>query len=531
MMRRTDVRSGARRAVGCALAIPGLLLAMAAGEASAAKRLVVALPAEVVILDPPQYSDLNSERVMSQIFDPFIQVAEDGFRKVPGLVERWDISSDGLTYTFRLRRGVKFHDGSPWTAEAAKFNFDRQMDKNHPYYGTGTWTRAASYLVPFIERLEVVDELTLRMVLKARNAVMLDYLSHGMARMASMEAIKKWGKDFPAHPVGTGPFRFVSWEKGVRLVLEKNPQYWGGTPKVDELVFLAIPEASARFVAVKTGTADMTIDVPVDELAGLQRDQQFRVDMIPSTQVLFIVFNTKTKPLDDIRVRRALNLAVDKDTIVNEILKGTGVSARGPISPAFGDLFDRNLQGFPYAPDRAKQLLREASWPADRTLTFNVPESGSGMQAPQAIGTMIQANLQAVGVRTTMRTFEWGAYLTKFRAGEYDLGMLSWNLGVVGDPIIMLSGLLHSGGAPPKGWNSGGYAKPEVDGILDGYRNELVPARRGDLIRQVQRLTQDDPPWIYVDHQILPVVTSRKVKNLRVHPSLLFLLVGVDIEG
>jgi peptide/nickel transport system substrate-binding protein len=345
-----------------------------------------------------------------------------------------------------------------------------------------------------------------------------------------MEAIKKWGRDFPAHQVGTGPFRFVSWQKGVRLVLEKNPGYWGGAPRLDELVFVALPEAATRFVAVKTGTADLTIDVPVDELANLQRAPGFRVELIPSTQVLFVAFNMRMKPLDDVRVRRALNLAVDKETIVTQVLKGTGVSARGPISPAFGELFDRSLPGFPYAPDRARQLLQEAAWPADRVLTFTVPESGSGMQAPQAIGTMIQANLQAVGVRTAVRTFEWGTYLARFRAGEYDLGMLAWNLGAVGDPVVMLSGLVHSGSLPPKGWNSGGYAKQELDGLLDAYRRELIPARRAELLRQAQRLTQEDPPWIYVDHQILPVVMSRRVKNVRVHPSLLFVLSRADVE-
>lgn len=524
----------ARIAVSGLLAVVFGLIALLVGsttEAVAAKRLVVALPAEVVNLDPPQYADNNSEHVMSQIFEPFIQIAEDGFRKVPGLLERWEISGNGLVYTFRLRKGVTFHDGSPWTAEVAKFNFDRQMDKNHPYYGMGTWTRAGSYLIPFIERIEVVDEVTLRMVLKARNALILDYLSHGSARMASMEAIKKWGKDFPAHPVGTGPFKFATWEKGVRLVLQRNPSYWGGPPSLDELVFLGVPEAAARFVALKTGTADVTIDVPVDELATLQRDPQFKVELIPSTHVLFVVFNMRTKPLDDVRIRRALNLAVDRETIVNDILKGTGVAARGPISPAFGESFDRTLQGFPYAPDRARQLLREASWPADKVLTFAIPESGGGMQAPQAIGTMIQANLQAVGVRTSIQMFEWGTYLSKFRAADFDLGMLSWNLGSVGDPIVLLSGLLHSGNAPPKGWNSGLYKNAEIDGILDGYRNELVPARRTDLLRQVQRTAQDDPPWISVDHQIFAVATSRKVRNLQVSPNLLLRLSKVDIDG
>jgi peptide/nickel transport system substrate-binding protein len=512
-----------------ALLFVGILPAGALAPSRPAKRLVIGLSSEPIMLDPGQYQDLQSLRVISQIFEPFIEVAQDSYRKVPGLVERWQVSSDGLIYTFHLRRGVKFHDGSMWNAEVAKFNFDRQVDRNHPYYSMGTWSRAGTYLVPFIEKIEVADEYTLRMTLKTRNSSILDYLNHGIARMASMEAIKKWGREFPLHPVGTGPFKFVSWEKGVRLVLERNPDHWAGPPQIDQLTFVGIPEAPSRLAALRTGTIDVTLDVPVDDLARLQQDSRFQVKMQPTTQVLFIVFNFRSRLLEDRRIRHALNYAVDKEAIVRDILKNTGVVSKGPISPAFKEYFEPQLHGFPYNPARARQLLADSGWPADRVLTFLVPESGSGMQAPQAIGTVVQANLQAVGVRTRIQTYEWGTYLTRFRAPEGDLSMMSWNP-PVGDPVVMLYSLLHTANTTPRGWNAGFYDNPQVDTIIDSYTQATSNFTRAALLKRLQTITQDDPPWVFIDHEVAGLVMARRVKNLSMHPNFMFIITKADVE-
>jgi peptide/nickel transport system substrate-binding protein len=227
--------------------------------------------------------------------------------------------------------------------------------------------------------------------------------------------------------------------------------------------------------------------------------------------------NNQKKPFDDKRVRQALNYAVNKDAIVNDVLKGTGSPSKGPVLPGTWGA-DGALKAYPYDPDRAKKLLAEAGYPNGFTTTLWVPESGSGMQAPVAMSTVMQSNLKAVGVTVTMQTMEWGAYLAKLRSKEQDLFALSWMAGTE-DPDMVMYPLLHSSQWTPVGPNRALYKNARFDALLTQARVTTDQAKRAQLYKEAQRILIDDAPWVFVDHEIQIAALTKRVQGFKLHPS------------
>src|SRR5256712_2981645 len=398
------------RVVAAVLVVLGLLTVASAAPPKDA--IVIGLLAEPVKMDPAQITDLNSARVTKRIFEGLVGQELGSYKLVPGLAQSWDISKDGLLYTFRLRPSVKFHDGTPFNAEAVKFVFDRQLNDKGPYYATGTYPYVKGFLGN-VAGVEVVDASTVQIKLKAPLTPFLQYLAHQSLFMFSPEALKKWGKEIVKHPVGTGPFKLETWEPGLKVVLSRNDAYWGGAPKIRQAIYVPIIEAQARLVGLKTGDIDLTMDAPPDSLDELRKDPNIAVAESDSSAVWYVTLNTRHPILKDRRVRQALNYAVNKEAIIRDILRGTAIVSRGPISPAYGPYYEENTARYPYDLEKARALLKEAGHANGFELTFLVPESGSGMQSPVEMATVIQANLAQIGVRAKIQAMERGAYLRK----------------------------------------------------------------------------------------------------------------------
>jgi peptide/nickel transport system substrate-binding protein len=508
------------------------LMLMAAGlvsDAAAAPpkdAIVVGLLAEPVTMDPPQITDLNSTRVIKRMFEGLTAQELGTYRIVPGLAERWDISRDGLLYTFHLRPNVKFHDGTPLTAEAVKFCFDRQMNEQGPFYKTGTYPYVKGFLGN-VAGVEVVNPSTVQIRLKSPLTPFLQYLAHHSLYVYSPEALKKWGKDVVKHPVGTGPFKLETWEPGVKVVLTRNDEYWGGAPKIRQAIYVPIIEAQARLSAIKTGEIDLTMDVPPDSLDDLRKDPNIVVAETNSSAVWYVVLNTRHSILKDRRVRQALNYAVNKEAIIRDILKGTAIVAVSPLSPVYGPYAEPGVPRYPYDPEKAKALLKEAGHPNGFDVTFVVPESGSGMQSPVEMGTVIQANLAAVGVRAKIQTMEWGAYLKKYLDGP-DMAEMSWNPSI-GDPDHMMYMLLSSDRFPPA-FNAGFYQNQKVDELLRKARTTIDEKERVLLYREAQKLVTEDAPWIIVDHGKQVIVLRKRVQGFKLHPNFDLVLTQVSLQ-
>jgi peptide/nickel transport system substrate-binding protein len=484
--------------------------------AQPAGTLVVGLVAEPVNLDPPQVTDLNSNRVGRRIVETLVTFPEESTQVVPGLAESWTISKDGLQYTFKLRRGITFHDGTPLNAEAVKFSIERQINPNHPAYKLGKYP-FANFFFGNVKAVEVLSDERVAFLLNEPRASFLAILTAGAASIVSPTAVMKWGPDYPTHPVGTGPFRFASWDRGHRVVLEKNPTYWKYPVKVERVIYRPIVEDQARLTELLTGTLDVIVGVPADFVGQLEQNPKITLLKQVGAHVWYLGMNNQKKPFDDKRVRQALNYAVNKEAIVKDVLKGTGASSRGPVLPGTWGA-DPALKAYPYDPERAKKLLAEAGYPSGFSTTLWVPESGSGMQAPVAMSTVMQSNLKAVGVNVTLQTMEWGAYLAKLRTKEQELFALSWMAGTE-DPDMVMYPLLHSSQWTPVGPNRALYKNPRFDALLQQARLTTDQAKRTQLYREAQRILVDDAPWVFVDHEIQIAALSKRVQGFKLHPS------------
>jgi len=492
------------------LLVPTVVVAQPAGT------LVVGLVAEPVALDPAQVTDLNSNRVGRRVAETLVAFAEGSTQIVPGLAESWTISRDGLQYTFKLRKGVRFHDGTPLDAEAVKFSIERQIVPDHPASKLGKYP-FANYFFGNVKAVEPLDELTVRFILKEPRASFLDVMAAAAASIVSPTAVKKFGLDYGTNPVGTGPFRFASWERGQRVVLEKNPAYWKFPVKVDRVVYRPIVEDQARLTELLTGGLDLIVGVPPDFVAQLESNAKLALLKQVGAHVWYLGLNNEKKPFTDKRVRQALNYAVDKDAIVRDVLKGTGAPSKGPVLPGtWGD--EARLKAFPYDPERAKKLLAEAGYPGGFSTTLWVPESGSGMQSPVAMSTVIQSNLKAVGVNVALQTMEWGAFLAKLRTKEQEMFALSWMAGAE-DPDLVMYPLLHSSQWTPNGPNRAMYRNARFDELLSQARAITDQAKRAEMYREAQRILHDDPPWIFIDHEVQTAAHAKRVQGFRLHPS------------
>ena len=484
--------------------------------AQPAGTLVVGLVAEPVNLDPPQVTDLNSNRVGRRIVETLVTFPEESTQVVPGLAESWTISKDGLQYTFKLRRGIAFHDGTPLNAEAVKFSIERQINPDHPAYKLGKYP-FANYFFGNVKAVEVLSDERVAFLLNEPRASFLAVLTAGAASIVSPTAVMKWGPDYPNHPVGTGPFRFASWDRGQRVVLEKNPAYWKYPVKAERVIYRPIVEDQARLTELLTGGLDLIVGVPADNVGQLEKNPKITLLKQVGAHVWYLGMNNQKKPFDDKRVRQALNYAVNKDAIVNDVLKGTGAASKGPVLPGTWGA-DGALKAYPYDPERAKKLLAEAGYPNGFTTTLWVPESGSGMQAPVAMSTVMQSNLKAVGVNVSLQTMEWGAYLAKLRTKEQELFALSWMAGTE-DPDMVMYPLLHSSQWTPVGPNRALYKNARFDALLQQARLTTDQAKRAQLYKEAQRILIDDAPWVFVDHEIQIAALTKRVQGFKLHPS------------
>jgi peptide/nickel transport system substrate-binding protein len=510
------MRHAARIATSCLLA--SLLALTALGGSASAQTgrdvFVIGMEAEPPGLDPGQALGLHTLRVTHEIFETLVTTPDDSTAIVPGLAESWQTSPDGLAWTFKLRRGVRFHDGTPLDAAAVKFTFDRVIDPAHPFAKSGKWSFVVGYLSS-VKSVEVVDPTTVRLVLKYPTSSLLPLLALPNCAIVSPTAFSKAPADFDTHPVGSGRYRLESWERGSRLVLRRNEDYWGAKGRPQTLVYRALPEANARITELSTGGVDIILPIPPDFVEQLEKTRSVTVYKKTGLTVWYAGFNVDKKPFSDRRVRQALNYAVNKEAITRDILKGTGIVATGPLLPGTW-AYEPAVKKYPFDPATARRLLQEAGYPNGFEAEFWVPESGSGMQAPVEMATVIQANLAAVGVKTQLKTMEWGSYLGKLRTEAPPMFALSWFLKSE-DPDLSMYPLFLSKNSPLP--NRSNYNNAEVDQLLLQARQAPDQGKRAELYRHAQRMIVEDAPWLFVDHEVQVVATRADVKGFRLHPS------------
>ncbi|WP_259779473.1 ABC transporter substrate-binding protein [Aestuariispira ectoiniformans] len=487
--------------------------------------LVVGQIAEPKSLDPQTVTALNDSRILMNIYDGLVRYKDGTLQPVPALAKSWTISDDGLVYTFKLRDGVKFHDGSPFNAEAVKFTFDRMLDEKHPYHNTGPFP--LSFYFSAVDKVVAKDDLTVEFTLKEPYAPFMSNLAQPTGLIVSPEAVKQYGKDFGRHPSGTGAFKFAEWESNAKVVAVRNDDYWGGAPKLEAVVFRPITDANTRVAEMLSGGIDMMVEVPPDNVATFASDAGYKVQEQAGPHVWFLILNAKEGPMADKRVRQAVNYAIDKKALVSNVLQGTAEVAAGPTPPAFSWAYNDSLQPYPYDPEKAKMLIKEAGQDG-ADLTFYVTEGGSGMLDPIPMGAAIQADLAKVGLNVKIETYEWNTFLGKVNPGlegKADMAEMAW---MTTDPDTLPYLALRSAAWPGKGgFNSGYYSNPKVDELLEKARSSTDQKERARLYKEMQEIVRDDAPWAFIANWKQNAVTSARVGGFSLQPSFFLILQDV----
>lgn len=490
-------------------------------KSAPAQVLVFGRGADSVGLDAAHEEDGESFKVAELIFDTLVQYQQASTDIEPGLATEWESSPDGLVWTFHLREGVLFHDGTPVDAEAVVFSFERQYDPAHPYHNVGGpylyWT--ALGLDEIIGKVSALDSKTVEVRLNRAYAPLLSALAVPAFSVVSPTALRQWGADFKSHPVGSGPFKFVEWRRDDRLVLERNDDYWGGKSALDQIVFRSIPDNAARLIEIEQGTIHVLEYPDPENLEAIRSNPDLVLMEQPGMTVGYIALNNDHAPFNDPRVRRAINHAVNKTAIVEKLFSGLAVPAKNPFPPTVWGYND-SIQGYEYSPEKARALLKEALPKGmDRELTFYALSAPRPyFLNPSQVALAVQSDLQAVGIRTRIETYEWGTHLEKVKNGDHDLAMLGW-IADYADPDNFLYFNLDKSNAKPPAGNIAFYRNDRVHELLVNAQIESNHERRVALYGEVQQIVHDDAPWLPIAHAQNVVVTRRNVSGLVLNPT------------
>src|SRR5229473_1883748 len=477
--------------------------------------LVVGLEAEPGTLDNSVGTGYHTSIIQRMVYQSLVgydlTTTADVLPIKPVLAESWQLSPDGKVYTFKLRQGIKFHDGTAFDASAVKFNFERASDPNHPFFfdkGRGT----SAQIFSLVDKMEAPDPTTFRITLKDPRAYFLALFDKVPMFVGSPAAIQKYGNDeFGNHPVGTGAFRFVSRESGSKITVERNPDYWGTPTYLDKVVLRGIAEPTARVVALQTVEVDFINDVAPDQIDALRANPDIVVSQAAIPHTWLINLNHRDKPFSDVRVRQAASLAINRDALTRDILKNTALSATQLEGPG-GVAHDDSLPGWPYDPARAKQLLADAGYPGGFDTVFALPTAGSGMLDATRIAEYLQKNWSDVGIRAKLETQEWTSYVPYFFKGiPSDKGMYAMaNVTGDGQDVEKLDAAAFQ---PPNGFNVGWYKNDEVEQLLIQARSNPDPAAAAKIYQQIEKRLNDDVARIYVLHSLQPKAFNKKVRG------------------
>ena len=446
--------------------------------------------------------------IMSAVYDTLVYMDPETGNIVPGLATSWEVSDDGTTYTFHLRDDVTFHDGTPFNAEAVKFNLDRMVNPETKSQ------KAGSLLGPY-ESSEVIDEYTVQVNLSESYSFLLEGLSLNYTAMYSPAAVEQWGADYAIHQVGTGPFMIKEVEVDDHITLVPNPDYnWApeffenqGPPYLEEITWIFLPEPATQLPALEAGDADITLSFPPSDSGQLlsQGNLDLRITNLVG-QPLYWFMNVEKSPTDDIRVRKAILYGTDRETAINIVLRGMYPVANGPMTAASAE-YNPEVEGmYPYDPEAAKALLEEAGWTDSdgdgirdkdgEPLTISMILQGWGFIGP--LGEVLQAQLREIGINVEAEQLSFPAQMEAAGSGERNMAVMGGS-GFFSDDT--LSGFFHSSNADG-GFNWSKVRDPELDAMLDQGAQTLDPEARQEIYNQVQMKIMEDalilPVYDYV---------------------------------
>lgn len=483
--------------------------------------LIIGRASDAISLDPARITDNESVEICGQVYESLLRYRSGTTEVEAGLAKSWSISDDGREWNFELRPGVKFHDGTDLDAQAVVFSFLRQLDPAHEFHredssGLGfAWRSAYQNIL----RVEATGKLSVRIVIDRQFAPFAANLAMFPVAIVSPTAVKKWGEHFYRHPVGTGPFQFEEWTEG-RIVLERFRGYWGVEPSMRRLVFKEIPDAQQRLVSLESEAVHVAYSILPNEQQFVALHPRLKLYTQSGNNVSYLAMNTQKPPFDDIRIRRALNFAIDKERIVKLAFQGLAEEATGALPPR---QWGYSPNSFPYQLDkaRARGLLQEAIVDGvldpELEVEFYVPITPRPyFPDPRMVAQMVKANLEEVGLKVKLVEQDFASHLTAMRRGKHDISLMGW-VGDNGDPDNYLYVLFDEENAQL------GTAR-NVSFLRDSQLHQLLLAaqknadkdQRTIIYEQAQARIGLLAPWVPLAHSQISFVALSEVTGIAI---------------
>ncbi len=475
------------------------------------------------------------------VFNKLVEFERGTTKIVPALAETWTVSADGLVYTFKLRKGVKFHTTKNFTpsrefnADDVVFSFMRQFDKEHPYHkiSGGAYEYFNGMSMPdLLKSIDKVDDYTVKFVLNRPEAPMIANLAMDLASIHSAEYADKMMKagtpdTFDQEPVGTGPFQLVSYQKDAVIRYKAHPDYWAGKAPIDNLVFAITPDPSTRYQKLKAGECHMMPYPNPADLAAMKTDKDINLMQQEGLNVRYLAFNTLMPPFNNPKVRKALSMAINKDAILEAVFQGAGKVAKNPIPPTIWSYNDA-VKDDPYDPAAAKKMLAAAGIKNLKAKVWAMPVQRPYNPNARRMAELIQADWKAVGVDVEIVSYEWGEYLKRSKDKDRDGAVLLGWTGDNGDPDNFLAVLL--GCDAVGGSNRAQWCYQPFEDLIQKAKIVSDFGERTKLYEQAQVVFKEQAPWVTIAHSIVFEPVRKEVVNYKIDPFGGHIFYGVDLK-
>ncbi|MFD2252262.1 dipeptide transport system substrate-binding protein [Pseudochelatococcus lubricantis] len=527
-----------RKTVFAAASVAAMLLA---GTASA-KTLIYCSEGSPEGFDPAPYTAGTTNDASSKtLYNRLVEFEKGETTVVPALAEKWEVSDDGLEYTFHLRKGVKFQKTSFFTptrefnADDVLFSFNRQRQKDSPWYQYTSgvaWDYFDSMDMPnLIKDIVKVDDYTVKFVLTRPDAPFVANLAMDFASILSKEYADKLEAankkaDINLAPIGTGPFAFVAYQKDAVIRYAAHPDYWGGKQPIDNLVFAITTDPAVRVQKLKAGECQAAPYPPPADLAGLRADPKLKVEEQAGLNIAYLAYNTRMAPFDRPEVRRALNQAINKQAIIDAVFQGSGQVAKNPIPPTMWSYSESTVDD-KYDPEAAKKALEAAGVKGLKMKVWAMPVSRPYMPNARRTAELIQADFAKVGVGVEIVSMEWGEYLKKAAEVDRDGAVILGWTGDNGDPDNFLGVLLGCAGVGNN--NRAQWCYKPFDEIVLKAKTLSGQAERAKLYEEAQAIFKEQAPWATLAHSTVFQPLSTKVSGYKMDPLGSHRFDGVDI--
>jgi peptide/nickel transport system substrate-binding protein len=500
-------------------------------QAQAPKTLVIAIGADQTGLDPQTVENNESGFIMATIYDSIVNYKLGSSLVGPGLAERWEISPDGKVYTFHLRHGVKFHDGTPMDAHTVGQDIDRAINPQNSCYvlgrkGVDTYDDFTFGNVKdgTVVKMDVLNDDTIRFTLPQPNAPFLSSVAMVWQGIVSPAATKQYNCDASQHPVGTGPFRFVEAVRNDHVTVEANTAYWGGRPQVDRIVFQIVPESATRMLKLERNEVQILADVPPSDYGRVTGNPALKLYQQAGLTILGVAMSNDLGPFKDKRVRQAMNYAVDKDALNKGLYGGATTAGQGVPPVLWG--YSKSVLPYPYDVAKAQQLLKEAGFANGFTADMAVYANPRGYNpiGGAKLGEAVQGYLAKVGVNVKITQYEWGAYLDRLRHTQWEGFAISGWSGDNGDPDNFLGDLFEWDEVAGKARtsNNSRHHNPDYDKLIVQGRQVSDQAKRTQIYLDANKILHDDAPWIFINYTNQVRASRATVKGFVLNPLQMF---------